>query len=296
MQPDELTRQVMAYAVAQNACIEPLQTGIDGFTVMYQTAPTALEPILYQPIFCLVLQGAKQVCLGKQALTFGKMESLIVSVDLPTVARIVKASPAEPYAALALALDMALMRELAEEVSEDEIREEQAGTVATGAAGDALLDAVGRLFALKDKPSAGRVLEPMVRREIHYLLLAAEHGAMLRTMSRADSHACRIARAISLIRSDFSRSLPTGELAGIAGMSVSAFHDHFKSITATTPLQFQKQLRLLEARRLMLAGRHSVSGAAFEVGYESPTQFSREYSRMFGAPPSKALSTPAHGA
>lgn len=287
MQPEGLCTDIIAFAMDKGPSEEPMPTGVGGLTAMVQTVPTTLVPTVYHPVFCLVLQGAKQVQFEGRAMTFARMESLIVGLDILTAARIVEASRAEPYVALALRLDMGILRELAEEVGEDEIRAEQASAMATGAADQAILDAVARLFALVDKPAAARVLEPLIVKEIHYLLLAARHGAMLRKLTRADSHASRIARAVAVIRRDYNAPLRTADLASVAGMSVSAFHEHFRAVTATTPLQFQKQLRLMEARRMIMAGGNSVSTTAFEVGYESPTQFSREYSRMFGTPPSK---------
>lgn len=287
MQPEDLCKEVVAFAQTHDPTDTPITTGVGGLTAMCCTAPTALAATVYQPVFCLVLQGAKEAWFNGRTLTFAKMQSLIVGLDTMTAARVVRASTAEPYVALALRLDLGILRELAGEIGEDEIAAEQASAMATGEADRAVLDAMGRLFALAGKPAAARVLEPLILKEIHYLLLAARHGAMLRKLTRADSHASRIARAVAVIRRDYATTLRTADLARVAGMSVSAFHDHFRAVTATTPLQFQKQLRLMEARRLMLEGGNSVSAAAFEVGYESPTQFSREYSRMFGVPPSR---------
>ena len=292
MQPEDLCRDVLAFAAGHEPTVEPIPTGIAGLTAMVQTAPTMLVPTVYNPVFCLVLQGAKQVQFEGRAMTFARMESLIVGLDVLTAARVIRAGRAEPYVALALRLGTGLLHELAEAVGEDELRAEQASAVATGEADQAVLDAMARLFALHAKPTAARVLEPLIVKEIHYLLLAARHGAMLRKLTRADSHASRIARAIAVIRRDFNAPLRTADLARVAGMSVSAFHEHFRAVTATTPLQFQKQLRLMEARRLLMGGGNSVSATAFEVGYESPTQFSREYSRMFGAPPSRTQAEP----
>lgn len=286
MLTEELCRRVAAYGRAHNAGTEPLPTAIDGLSVALHTAPTALAPVLYRPIFCLVLQGAKQAFFADRAVTFGRMESLIVSFDLPTVSRVVRASATEPYVALALQLDRGLLHDLMGEVATAQIDAARGDSIAAGAADAAIVDAMGRLFGLLDQPAAAPVLEPLVKREIHYWLLAAHHGAMLRQLSKADSHASRISRAIAVIRRDFDRSLRVADLAEVAHMSPSAFHDHFKAHTGTTPLQFQKQLRLIEARRLIQAGTHSVSRAAFDVGYESPTQFSREYARLFGTPPS----------
>src|SRR5699024_9493647 len=148
-----------------------------------------------------------------------------------------------------------------------------------------LLEVMGRLFDLIDQPEAIPVLRPLIVREIHFRLLQSGQGAMLAELASADSHAARIARVTGAIKRRLSDRLSTDELAGIANMSRSALHEHFRAVTGTTPLQFQKQLRLFEAQRLLRHHHYSVAGAAFEVGYESPTQFSREYARQFGASP-----------
>ncbi len=284
MNLERLTYAVIDYADAKGADSAPLDTAVEGLSVVRSFAPTELEAVIYQPIFCLVLQGAKQAFLGDNPVTFGRLQSLIVSLDLPTVGRIVSASRQEPYVALALKLDATLLQDLVNEI--DEAQTQDNGSVlAVRDADDAVVDAMRRLFLLSGEPSAAPVLAPLVKREIHYRLLTARHGAMLRRLTRPGSHASRIAHAVSIIRRDYTQSLDVTNLAREAGMSPSAFHLHFKEITATTPLQYQKQLRLLEARRLLLTGAGSVARVAFDVGYESPTQFSREYSRKFGKPP-----------
>ncbi len=285
MQPAELAHEILSFANTRNTGQMPLETGIDGLNLMIRSEPTNIEPALYHPIFCLVLQGEKQVEFGDRILTFGEMESLIVSMDLPSNGRVIKASHDIPYIGMAINIDMAMLRELSEQISADEVREEQAGTIATGSADTAILDAMARLFNLQSKTSARRVLEPLIKKEIHYHLLTAEHGSMLRALCKRDSHAARIEQAIAVIRREYNVTLKIDELARVAGMSVSTFHEHFKAFTAISPLQFQKQLRLLEARRLLRTGNHSVSSASYEVGYESRTQFSREYSRMYGISP-----------
>jgi len=292
---DDLTRDVAAYTGDYDAGLEPCATGIDGLSVVRTTNPTALAPVVYQPLLCLVLQGAKQAFLGETPVTFRRGQSLIVSLDLPTTGWIIEASASAPYLAIALRLDLGLVRELADEIDETALREEEGLAIATGAADAALFDAVARLFALRGRPTAARVLEPLVRREIHYLLLTVAHGAMLRDLARADSQVSRIANAVAAIRRDYAEPLRVTDLARLTGMSPSAFHDHFRRVTATTPLQFQKQLRLMEARRLLISGEQGVAGAAYAVGYESPTQFSREYRRVFGVSPRSDMSRAAAG-
>ncbi len=285
MQAEDLMRRVLAFADAHDAGETPLPTGIADLAVMRQRAPTPLKSVVYRPVFCLVLQGAKQAFVGDRTITFEAMQSVIISVEVPTLARVVRASRREPYVAMALGLDMALLTELAAEIGAFAAESAEAAPIATGVADEAVIDAMARLFALVDTPQAVSVLRPLILREIHYWLLSARHGTMLRALARADSAASRIARATAMIRRDYAAPLRIANLADAAGMSASAFHDHFKAVTGTTPIQYQKQLRLMEARHLILAGGHSVSSAAFEVGYGSPTQFSREYARKFGASP-----------
>lgn len=289
MQMNDLAARVLAYADGRNAAETPFATEIDGLGVSRARAPTPLAAIVYQPIFCLVLQGEKQALLGERTVSFGRGQSVIVSLDLPTSSRIVKASRAEPYVALALRLDAGLLRELAAEmepVGQEARGGAKAEAIAAGEVDAAILDAFARLFGLVGKPAdTRRVLAPLILREIHFWLLRAGHGAMLRELARADSHAAGIARAVAVIKRDYALPLRVADLARVAGMSPSGFHDHFKAVTGTTPLQFQKRLRLMEARRLLLGDDVGVSAAAFEVGYESPTQFSREYARQFGQSP-----------
>jgi AraC-like DNA-binding protein len=257
-------------------------TPIDGLTALRLTDTRALMHMVHDPVFCLVLQGAKETASGDARVICGPMQSLVVAVDLPVVSRVTQATAAHPYLALALRLTPALFAEM----------EAAAGTaggqaqgMAVGATAPPLLDAVSRMVGLIDTPAARPVLEPLVRREIHYWLLVSDHGPRLLRLLRAAGAAHRIARAAARLRRDFAQTLRVEDLARDAGMSVSAFHDRFRAVTGTSPVQFQKSLRLIEARRLLRAGRHTVATAAFAVGYESPTQFSREYARRFGTPP-----------
>ncbi|KZM48541.1 hypothetical protein OA90_20055 [Labrenzia sp. OB1] len=284
MQTDELVQRLIDFADASGADGEPQPVGIAGMTLVRQRRPRSISPSVYQPIFCLVLQGAKEIHLGSGIVRFGRLQSLIVGLDLLASARIVTASSAEPYVALALKLDMGLIRELAAELP-DRAGSSRGAAVESGAADAAVVDAMRRLFDLAFMDEARQVLEPMVRREIHYWLLSAGHGRILRELAVRDSRASRVARAVAAIHRDYASVLKIENLARLAGMSVSAFHAGFKELTGSSPLQFQKQLRLIEARRLLQGEGVSVSGAAFQVGYESASQFSREYSRQFGVSP-----------
>ena len=260
-----------------------------GLALVRSRSSTTLDAVDYQPIFCLVLQGAKQSVIGERTLTFAAGQTLIVGLDLPSQSRVVEASRFAPYLSLALALDVALLRELVAGIDTGDAplaRTPHACSAMTVTRADAaLIDAMARLFALYRTPQDIPALAPLVTREIHYRLLRSPEAPLLASLTRPDSHASRIARAIALIRRDFDTALPVDALAREAGMSASAFHEHFRALTGTTPLQYQKSLRLMEARRRLQCGDGSVASIAFAVGYESPTQFSREYSRKFGNAP-----------
>ena len=256
---------------------------MDGLLLLRQSSPSSFEASLYEPVLCLILQGRKQVSIGEQTLSFGPGECLLVSHDLPVCSRITKA----PYLALVLEVDVATVRKLYDEVAESALDSERARAAETHRADPGLLDALRRYLALADSPADAKVLGPLISKEIHYRLLVAPFGGMLRSLIRHDSNASAIARAIGHIRGDIRSPIAIPDLARRVGMSASSFHQHFKTITSTTPLQYQKELRLLEARRLLKTGGVSVTTAAYDVGYESPNQFSREYARKFGVPPSR---------
>ncbi len=251
---------------------------------------------VYQPCVALIVQGRKRVMLGDEALVYGTERFLVSSMDLPVSAAVMEASPEKPYLAVGLRLDWRLITALMLEMpaaAGPERRAEPAHdhrvnrAMGTGAVTAPLLDAFDRLLALLDQPADLPVLAPLIRREIHYRLLAGEAGARLRSVVTAGSHSQQITRSIALLSSRFSESLRIDALAREAGMSATSFHQRFKQLTAMSPLQYQKQLRLNEARRLMLAEGLDAATAAFRVGYESPSQFSREYGRRFGAPPGR---------
>jgi AraC-like DNA-binding protein len=251
--------------------------------LLRQSAPSPLEASLYEPVLCLILQGEKEVAIGTQTLPFGSGECLLVSNELPVCSRITRA----PYLALVLKLDVAGIRKLYDEVADSTLDSELASAAVTHRADPELLDALRRYLALADSPADAKVLAPLISKEIHYRLLVAPFGGMLRCLIRHDSNASAIARAIGHIRSELRSPLTIPELAQRVGMSASAFHKHFRTVTSTTPLQYQKELRLLEARRLLKTAGATVTTVAYEVGYESSSQFSREYARKFGVPPSQ---------
>jgi AraC-like DNA-binding protein len=260
---------------------------VDGLALFRQQSPSSFEASMYEPVLCLILQGRKAVSLGEQTLAFGPGECLLVSHDLPVRSRITKA----PYLSLVLQLDVGTIRKLYDEVTETALDSESARSAETHRADPGLLDALRRYLALADSPADAKVLGPLISKEIHYRVLMAPFGGMLRRLIRHDSNASAIARAIGRIREDLRSSIAIPNLARQVGMSASSCHKNFKTITSTTPLQYQKELRLLEARRLLKTGSASVTAAAFEVGYESSSQFSREYARKFGVPPSQDLAS-----
>ena len=292
--PDLIDR-VCTYADRQCPIGNNCPTDLPGLMILRSRRITSLQTILYKPLLCLILQGRKKTYIGTHQIDVAAGESLIVSHHIPVTSRVTEATEQMPYVALVLELDMGIVRSLYGEVDESELEEAQARALSVGTTDAALVDVMGRLFDLVDRPLEAQVMVPLLLREIHFRLLLARHGTTLRQMLRRGSHADRIAKVIARIKQDYTTPIAVAELASLAGLSPSSFHEHFKALTATTPLQYQKDLRLLEARRLLMEGNHSVAGAALEVGYESPTQFSREYSRKFGNSPRKDLAKHTRG-
>lgn len=260
---------------------------LPGLFVYRQEAVTAFDAVVYNPVVCLILQGAKVTTIGDQVTTLARGDALIVSHDLPVQSRITEATPDAPYLALILSLDLGTIRSLYQQVGSHLNDATDARSLSSAPADPTLIDTLGRYLALQDNPLDARVLGPAILREVHYRLLISPSGGMLRRLLSIDSHASRVSRAILKLRADFRETLAVADLAREAGMSPSSFHTHFKTVTGTTPLQYQKDLRMIAARDLLRAGRHSVSTASFEVGYESPTHFSRDYQRKFGMAPSR---------
>ncbi len=265
---------------------EVLPTAVSGLTLFRRTEPTEPTCGLYEPSVCLIAQGAKRVQLGDDVYDYNGQRYLITAVHLPTVVQIIEASPERPYLGLRLMLDQA---ELAQMILDSNLpappSQQSARGMATGEMTHALLNAFQRLLDLLDDEGAIPILAPTIQREILYRLLVGDQGARLRQLASAGSQSQQIAQVIDWLKSNYTRPLRIEDLAREARMSASTFHHHFRTMTALSPLQYQKQLRLQEARRLMLLERLDAATAAFQVGYESPSQFSREYSRQYGAPP-----------
>lgn len=259
-------------------------TAIPGLSLIRVDQPTVPVPAVYEASLCLIAQGAKRVSLGDHSVVYDASRYLLVSVDLPLVGHVIEASARAPYLCCKIDLDLAALAELI--VAEGGTAPKSDLPALAVYPGDPdLTDAACRLVRLLERPDTIPALAPLIQREILYRLLTGPHGAMLRHMAAADSHLNQISRAIVRIRQRFREPLRIEEIAGAAGMSASSLHAHFKAITRVTPLEYQKQLRLQEARRLMLAEGANAGTAGFAVGYESQSQFSREYRRLFGAPP-----------
>lgn len=250
---------------------------------------TKFEAVVYIPVICLILQGKKEMNVGTQSVSLVEGDALLVSHDLPVSSKITEASLECPYRALIFSLDLGILRSLYEQVGAAVSDDLQAASLSASAADPAWIDPMARYLELMNSPIEMEVLGPMILKEIHFRLLLSPIGGMLRKLLSVDSHASRIAKSIQQIRTNFREPLVVGDLAQIAGMSASSFHEHFRSVTGTTPLQYQKDLRMIEARAILERGAPSVSVAGFEVGYESPTHFSRDYARKFGCSPKHHL-------
>ncbi len=247
---------------------------------------SAPAQMVYEPMLCVVAQGAKRTILGDKVFNYDRGKFLVVSVDLPVSRRITQASPDSPYMAMVLRLDPVAIASLLLDMA-GKPREGQPVGLAVSQATPDLLDPVLRLVRLLDRPADIPVLAPLVEREILWRLLESEQGAIVRQIGLADSRVSQISRAVRWLLGHYAEPLRIDDLARMTGMSVSSFHRHFKAVTAMSPLQYQKQIRLQAARELLSAQSGDVAGIGFSVGYDSPSQFSREYGRLFGAPPGK---------
>ncbi|MBX8597691.1 AraC family transcriptional regulator [Pseudomonas cichorii] len=266
-------------------------TPIAGVSLVRSDSPTVPMPVVYEPTLCLIAQGRKQVMVGTTSYIYDAAKYLVASVDIPVTGSVIEASEAEPYLCLVLDLDMAVLSELVLRYpAPDEASVLPAAGIELNYTTPELLDAVARLARLLDTPQDIEALAPLTVREILYRLLISSGSGVVRQMARADSRLSQIARAIAWLRSHYSETCRIDDIADIAGMSRSTFHAHFKAVTAMSPLEFRSQLRLQEARRLMVAEALDAAGAGYRVGYESPSQFSRDYVRMFGLSPARDAS------
>jgi len=285
--PNELAKALLRYTAGQPGG-SPFATAIDGLGILRSDYPNPPTHRISRPHMCIVAQGAKWAAFGGAKLEYRAGQALVVGVETPSVGRVFEASPGEPCLVLVLGLDLAIMRSVAEslEAPPTASGEACAGVFVTDFQGP-LADCALRLVRLLDTPQAIATLYPVIMREICYWLLTGPHGGDIARMTLANSPSRPVIKAMHSLRDRFRETVRIEDLAAIAQMSPSAFHRQFKALTSSTPLQYQKQLRLLEARRLMISNAINVEAAAFQVGYESPSQFSREYARMFGAAPKR---------
>lgn len=277
--------QLMKELATVDALDGVTQLGLGDAVMLTRTRPTDIECTLYQPLLCLILQGAKEVSAGSISVHCPAGHAIIVSHDLPVQSRITEASAAAPYSAFVLPIDLGLLREFFDLVPDFPDDDEDPAALISHPADPALLDSLGRLIALSREAKAAPLLGPILMREIHARLLLSAQGAILRRFLRREDPSKHVARAVASIRASIDEPLSVSALAERAGMSKSSFHAHFKSVTGLAPGQYQKDIRLLEARRLILEGRGAISAVAFDVGYESPAHFSRDYARKFGRSP-----------
>jgi AraC-like DNA-binding protein len=288
--PFESARASLARNIAwRTEGSEQFASAIANLTFYRRERATQPCACLVEPSVAIVVQGAKRMLLETEAYAYDPHHFLITSLDLPANMQVVDASDDKPYLGLVLKLDSHMMADLMGQCTLP-VKEPAAGRgMVLGHMTVPLLEAFNRLVCLLDDPNAIPILAPLIQREIFYRLLMSEQGARLRQVASVGSQSHRIARAIDWLKARFAEPLSVDDLAARAQMSTSSFHHHFRQLTAMSPLQYQKWLRLNEARRLMLTEHLDASSAAFEVGYESPSQFSREYSRTFGAPPRRDI-------
>ena len=276
----ELAAVIDRHAEGSGVCT----TAMPHLSLIRADRPSTPTPAVYEASLCLIAQGSKRVSIGDHSVIYDAAHYLLVSVDLPLVGHVIDASPDRPYLCCKIDLDPAMVADLM--VAEGgAVPRTDLPVLGVYPSDPDLIDAACRLVGLLERPETIRALAPLIEREILYRLLTGPHGPMLRHVATAGSHHNQISRAIAAIRRRFDAPIRIEEVAAEAGMSPSSLHAHFKAITRMTPLEYQKQLRLQEARRLMLVGGATASTASFSVGYESPSQFSREYRRLFGAPP-----------
>jgi AraC-like DNA-binding protein len=263
---------------------------VAGLTLYQNTVPTTPNPCTYEPSLLIVAQGQKRVDLGKESYVFGEATFLLTSIELPIISRVCAASVERPYLAFFLRLDMGMVRDVlhSDEVS---IPAPPAGTrgMVLGQATIELLAPCWRMVRLLDTPQDVAFFGKLLQREIIYRLLQGPQGDRLRSVATLADQNHRTAKAVNWLREHYAKTLNVDDLASITGMSRSTLHYHFRSLTAMSPLQFQKQLRLHAARQKMLTEELDAASAAFEVGYESPSQFNREYKRFFGQPPMRDI-------
>ncbi|MCX5516049.1 AraC family transcriptional regulator [Kaistia algarum] len=273
--------------VLRNAVPGRTSTAVPRLHLLRSDGTTLPAPAFYEPVFVMAVQGAKRLLVGGQALVYDPTRFLLVAVDLPVTACIVDATPDAPYLCVSLRLDRLAIVDILASLPPAADRPMQDVSLVLGEIGPELLDPVLRLARLIECPQDAAILGPLVEREILYRLLIGPAGGVLRQMVAQSSRLARVDRAIDWIKRHFHEPMRIDALAEIAGMSPASLHRHFKAVTAMSPLQYQKQMRLQEARRRLVSESDGAGTIGFSVGYESQSQFSREYARLFGAPPAR---------
>lgn len=287
MSPLERFRDAINRHTSDDGIVE---SPIPGVKLIRWASPTLPMPVIYEPTVCFVAQGRKRAMLGSSVFHYDPTSYLVASVGLPVVGSVIEASEGQPYLSIQLDLDAKVLGELALRHPRPAEPSGPATGLTVNAMPAVLLEAVTRLVSLLDTPEDIEPLAPLAIREILYRLLNGPSGGIIHATTLADSRQAQVARAILWIREHFDDACRVEDLAKVAGMSRSAFHEHFKAITAMTPLAFRDQLRLQEARRLMVSEGMDAANAGHAVGYDSPSQFSRVYARLFGKPPAKDAS------
>ena len=287
MEIQDAKRAELAALIERHTATDGIhQTALPRVVLIRASSPTEPLHALHEPAMCLIVQGDKQVMVGDTVHLYDRDKYLIVSVDVPVIGQVTQASPEAPYLCIRLDIDPgtvgALMMESGLQADD---KGRSAPGVAVSAVTEPLLDATTRLLRLLESPDDAAVLAPLVEREILYRLLTGDQGARLAQIAMGESRLQQVNRAIAWIKTHYAQPFSIDHVAKEAGMSPSALHQHFKAITSLSPLQYQKQLRLQEARRLIVAQHMDAASAGHAVGYDSPSQFSREYARLFGAPP-----------
>lgn len=288
---NEMEKQELALLIDKFSAHEGInQTPIPDVLAYKSTITERITPSVYDPSLCIVAQGRKQAMLGKELYRYEPANYLMVSVDLPMIGRVTEASKEKPYLCMKIRIDLKKISELLlhTDLHDNQFHPASRG-IFVGTLGGTESDSILRLARLMDAPGDIPVLAPAMIREVYYRVLRSEYGATIAQTALKGSKMQRIASVIQKLKSELAQPISVKNLADLAGMSVSTFHVHFKSVTAMSPLQFQKRLRLIEARQLMLADKLDAAHTAYRVGYESSSQFNREYARMFGDPPGRDI-------
>ncbi len=291
MKINQTPLDVLVHAIGSRVCVPgDYPTAIPGLGFYRREQPATPVVCMVEPSIVLVAQGEKRLWVGGEGYPYDTARFLLTSLDIPANSEVLVASPTRPCLGLTFKLDLRILAELIAQGELPPTRERAVMKgVGIGVVTGAMLASFARLVELLDEPEAIPVLAPLIQREIHFRLLQSDQAGRLRQICSVDGQGYRIARAIDWLKLNYDVPLRVDELAARVQMSAATFHHHFRQLTAMSPLQYQKWLRLNEARRLMLNEHRDVSSAAFKVGYESPSQFSREYSRLFGVPPKRDM-------